>query len=96
MDKVFVYLLDGSDHICYWSGYAKDFTDPNPKNKWLQMKRERAVNKVDKDYECGMIQLKMAINDQTKLGAVNYKQFDAWNKPPPRRLKSQMIRCFIF
>lgn len=55
MDKVFVYLMDGDEAICYWNGKASDFVDPNPKNKWIHLKKERAVGKVEKDYEAGMI-----------------------------------------
>ena len=31
-------------------------------------------------------------NDQP----VTFKQFDAWKKPPPRRLGSRKIRCYLF
>lgn len=31
MDKIFVYLMDGTYPICYWKGDVKDFKDPNPK-----------------------------------------------------------------
>lgn len=27
--RIFVYLMDGDSPICYWKGYAKDFTNPN-------------------------------------------------------------------
>ena len=37
----------------------------------------------------------MSIHD-TRNAAINYKLFDAWKSPPPRRLESRKIRCFIF
>ena len=38
----------------------------------------------------------MSINEKHKNGPVEYKQYEAWKKPPPRRLNVKKIRCFIF
>lgn len=45
-----------------------------------------------------MIQIKMSIHDRVASGgsAINFKDFAAWKKAPPRRLGSKKIRCFIF
>lgn len=96
MDKMFVYLMDGTYPICYWKGKVSEFLDPDPKYRWLILKNDKAVAKVDHDYEAGMIQMKFSINDKMRNGTVDYKQFDAWKKPPPRRLGTKKIRCFIF
>lgn len=96
MDNMFVYLMDGSTPICFWKGKVKDFVDPNPKYQWLILKNDRAIGKVDEDHEAGMIQIKFSINAKHENGPVDYKQYDAWKKPPPRRLGSKKIRCFIF
>lgn len=37
LGKVYVYLLDGEDPICFWSGLASEFTEPNAKNRWLPL-----------------------------------------------------------
>jgi Ca2+-dependent lipid-binding protein len=37
----------------------------------------------------------MSIHD-TRNGEINYKLFDAWKSPPPKRYPSYKIRCFIF
>lgn len=55
MDKIFVYLMEGDKPICYWSGKVTEFTDPNPKFRWLTMKIDKSIAKVEKDYEAGMI-----------------------------------------
>ena len=96
MDTVFVYLMDGSYPICYWKGKVADFMDPNPQFQWLRLKNDKAVGKVDEDHEAGMLQFKLSINDVASNGQVDFKNFDAWRKPPPRRLGSKKIRCFIF
>ena len=73
-----------------------DFTDPNPKYQWLILKNDKAVGKVSEDHEAGMLQFKLSINDVAENGSVDFKNFNAWGKPPPRRLGSKKIRCFIF
>ena len=40
MDKIFVYLIDGVKPICYWKGTVSEFLDPNPKYRWLTMKKD--------------------------------------------------------
>ena len=97
MDRIYVYLMSGSVPICYWKGNVTEFLDPNPVNyRWLVMKNDMAVGSVANDYEAGLIQIKMSINPKHINGTVDYKQFDAWKRPPPRRLMSKKIRCFIF
>ena len=96
MERVMVYLMKGDVPICYWKGTPEEFTDPNPKYRWLTMKNDKAIGKVDEDHEAGLIQLKLSINDKAANGSVEYKQHEAWKKPPPRRLNTKKIRCFIF
>ena len=96
MDRLYVYLMKKDVPICYWKGSAQEFSNPNPKYRWLVMKNDQAIGKVTNDYEAGLIQMKISINDKKKNGPINYSQFPAWKKPPPRRLNSKKIRCFIF
>ena len=56
MDRIYVYVMQGDKPICYWKGQASEFTDPNPvKYRWLVMKNDRAIGKVENDYEAGLI-----------------------------------------
>lgn len=96
MDSVFVYLLDGSYPICYWKGKVSDFTNPDPKFQWIILKNDKAIGRVSEDHEAGMLQIKLSVNNKQMNGPVDYKTFDAWKKPPPRRLGSKKIRCFLF
>lgn len=96
MGNMFVYLMDGSTPICFWKGKVTDFLNPDPKYRWLILKNDRAIGSVSEDHEAGMIQMKFSINAKGMNGPVDYKTFDAWKKPPPRRLGSKKIRCFIF
>ena len=96
MDTIFVYLLDGSVPICYWRGKVSDFTNPDPKFQWIILKNDKSIGKVAEDHEAGMLQFKLSINNKQLNGPVDFKTFDGWKKPPPRRLGSKKIRCFIF
>lgn len=100
MDRVYVYLVKDGVNVCWWKGNVKDFTNKDPSNKWLIMKRDAAIGLVTNDYEAGMIQLKLSINPLVAgffgSGPAKFERFDAWKKDPPRRLDSKKIRCFIF
>jgi hypothetical protein len=61
LGKAFVYLMDGLKPICYWRGLASEFTEPDPKNRWIPLKTDRAIDMVKNDYEAGMIQIRMSI-----------------------------------
>ena len=56
MGKVLVYLMKGDYPICFWKGEASEFLDPNPvKYRWIVMKIDPAVGKVENDWEAGLI-----------------------------------------
>ena len=73
MDKIFVYLMDGNNPICYWKGEVKDFENPDPKYQWLILKNDKAIDKVKEDHEAGMIQMKFSINAKHENGPIDYK-----------------------
>ena len=73
MENIYVYLMDGSYPICYWKGKVTEFLDPNPSYRWLILKNDRAIGKVENDHEAGMIQMKFAINAKNINGEVDFK-----------------------
>jgi hypothetical protein len=75
MDKIFVYLMDGTKPICFWKGSVSDFKDPNPKYRWLTMKTDKAIGSVENDYEAGLLQFKFSINDvaRNNNASIDYK-----------------------
>ena len=46
--------MDGNYPICFWKGKVSDFTDPDPKYRWLILKNDKAVGKVSEDHEASM------------------------------------------
>lgn len=43
-----------------------------------------------------MFSLKLSMNSVTENGLIDYKQYEAWKKPPPKRLMSWKIRAYIY
>lgn len=43
-----------------------------------------------------MIQVKLAMNHKSKNGPMDFKKYDSWKKPPPKRLNSWKIRAYIY
>jgi len=38
----------------------------------------------------------LSIHDVTKDGKIDYSKYDAWKKPPLKRLKIKKVRAYIF
>jgi len=96
IEKVFVYLMDGDTPVCFWKGDLTDFINPDPDYKWLPLSCDLAIGKVADPSKAGMISFKLSINDKTKNGSIDFKQYNAWKKPPPKRLSSWKIRAYIY
>jgi hypothetical protein len=43
-----------------------------------------------------MVSVKMSINNKTKNGSVNFKEYNAWKKTPAKRLSSWKIRAYLY
>lgn len=37
LGRIYVYLMDGDDAVCFWIGEASEFLDPSPKPKWIPL-----------------------------------------------------------
>lgn len=96
MGRVYVYLMDGKNPVCYYKEHMKNFLDPNPKTKWIQMQPDLAIGSVKEAHKAGVISLKLSVHDKTKDGPINFKDFDAWKKAPKKRMPVWTIRSYIF
>jgi hypothetical protein len=52
--KVFVYLMNGDDPICFWKGSVLEFFNPSPMFKWYPFTNDLAVGDVQKPENAGM------------------------------------------
>lgn len=96
MGKVFVYLMSGDKPICYYKCEIEDFMDPNPKWKWIELFNDLAIGKVTDPNKAGIVSIKLSIHDKTKNGPISFDKFDAWKKPPAKRLNIKKVRVHVF
>lgn len=94
--RVYVYLMSGDKPVCYFKTDIEEFMDPNPQWRWLEMFNDLSVGKVTDPHKAGLMSIKLSIHDKTKDGPINFEQFDAWKKPPAKRLNLKLVRAYIF
>lgn len=55
LGRVYIYLMDGDEPICFWKGMASEFTDPSPKFKWFPLTCDLSKGKVTNSWEAGLV-----------------------------------------
>ena len=88
--------MDGDNAICYAKDEIQNFLDPSPKLKWIELNPDLSMGKVDEAHKAGIISVKLSIHPKTEKGPIDFAQFDAWKKPPPKRLNNFKVRAYIF
>lgn len=88
--------MSGDKPVCYFKTDIEEFMDPNPQWRWLEMFNDLSVGKVTDPHKAGLMSIKLSIHDKTKDGPINFEQFDAWKKPPAKRLNLKLVRAYIF
>src|ERR1017187_9298011 len=94
--RVFVYLMQGSTPICFYSAPTADFLDPNPKMKWISFNPDLAIGKVTDVNKAGLLSIKLSIHNTTAKGPINFSDYPAWKKPPPKRAEIFRVRVYLF
>ncbi len=94
--RAYIYLMSGDKPICFYAAEIAQFLDPNPKIQWIEMTPDLALGKVTDSHKAGLLSFKMSIHNKTKNGPINFEQFEAWKKPPPKRMSVFKIRCYLF
>jgi hypothetical protein len=83
LGNVYIYLIMDDKHpICYWCAPASQFTNPNPTYRWINFIADKALGTVMDDFEAGIIQIKLCINDVTRNGRVDFSKYDSWKHSP--------------
>jgi hypothetical protein len=88
--------MSGDKPICFWKADIEEFLDPNPKWKWVELNCDLAIGKVTDPHKAGLISFRLSIHDKTKDGPINFEQFDAWKKPPAKRMNVKKVRVYLF
>lgn len=94
--RVYFYLMDGDNAICYAQERIEEFLDPNPQLRWIELQPDLSIGKVKDHHKAGLISIKLAIHDKSKNGPVDFAQFSAWKKPPPKRPMNFKVRAYIY
>jgi len=96
--------MDNETPVCFWRGKVRDFVNENPDNQWITLKADRAIGKVENDYEAGMIQMRMSVFNKGPTTrqypdgekSINFLEKPSWKTKPPKRLTTKTIRMFLF
>jgi hypothetical protein len=96
MGRVYFYLMDGEKPVCYAMDDVANFIDPSPKIKWIEFTPDLSIGKVTEAHKAGIFSIKLAIHDKTRDGPIDFKKFDAWKKPPPKRPMTKKVRAYIY
>ena len=94
--NVYIYLMSGDNPVSFFRADIDDFLDPNPSFRWIELVPDLSVGKVTDPHKAGIVSIKLSIHDKTKNGPINFEQFDAWKKPPPKRLEVVKVKAYIF
>ena len=95
--KVYVYLMNGKDPICYYVADVENFTNPNPEYQWIELTPDMAMGKVKDAHKAGIISLKLSIHDKTKKGAIDFKKYNSWaNETKKNRIGVKIARAYVF
>lgn len=60
------------------------------------MNCDLAIGKVDEPHKAGLISMKLSLHNRTKNGPIKFEDYEAWKKPPPKRLNVFKVRCYLF
>lgn len=60
------------------------------------MNNDPSIGKVAEPHKAGLISFKLSIHDKTIDGPINFEQFDAWKKPPAKRLNIKKVRVYVY
>ena len=82
--------------MCFYIEHISSFLNPNATFKWVPLKPDPAVGEVKNTNDAGMLSFKISIHDVSANGAINFKEFDAWKKPPAKRAIPVVIRAYIY
>ena len=70
--RVYIYLMDGDNAVCYIQEEIETFMDPNPQFRWYELQPDLSVGKVKEAHMAGLVSIKLSIHDKTKNGPIDF------------------------
>lgn len=102
LPDVFIYLMYGSDPICYWKGKPTDFTNVDAKLNWVNLQIDYAAGKVKKHHMSGILQMRLLFIDVTHPDSTKAEEDQTkrvnklWGKKNAARSDIVEVRCYIY
>lgn len=59
VERVYVYLMDGDEPVCYRRFDIEQIGDKNPEFRWLGLINDKSIGKVDEHYKAGIVQMRL-------------------------------------
>lgn len=87
--------MDDDKPICFYKDHIKNFTNPDAEYKWISFQPDLCVGKVGDANLAGMLSFKLSIH-KADNEEINFKEYAAWKKMPPKRLEPVKIRAYIY
>lgn len=72
MGKVYFYLMDGDNAVCYAKDDIENFLDPNPDLRWIELTPDLSVGKVSEPHKAGIISVKLSIHPKSEKGPIDF------------------------
>lgn len=82
--------------VCFWKGDIMQFTDPNPKQKWINLEPDLAIGEVKEHYNAGIVGVKISLHDITADGPIDWKDYPVWAKRPKKYPDIFNVRVFCW
>lgn len=94
---MFIYLRHNGKRVCFWKGSIMQFTDPNPKLRWIDFEPDLAIGKVKQHYRAGIVGIRISIHDVSKDGPMNWANKEIfWGKKLKKFPNIFKIRIFCW
>ena len=94
LPDVFVYLMSGDDPICFARIKTKYCMDPDAKERWVKFTPNKAIGKVENEWEGGYVLLRVFVDLATKPGL----KLDSWKTKleAPSDLSTKVLVCNLY
>lgn len=93
--SVFVYLMEGSNAVCFYKDSLSNYLDPLAPLKWIELQPELALGKVKKIHKSGVISLRLLLHEM-KNGPLDLNKLPQWKQSQQSRYKPHRLRVSVY
>ena len=93
---VFVYLCYKGKTLSYWRGPATKFMEIDAEMQWVTLQIDHSVGEIKDPQKSGLISIRLAINDRTDNGDIDWDYVPNWSEDRPEAPSFYNVRAHIF